>query len=154
MLFRLFSNFLISSSRYQFFTNILFRPQQSTQKQRPPPSFLTKSTGEVAGDKLGQIKLFFRFLISYSLRALSLSQDIRYSGPNRGTLPSRRQILQLYRQCIRSLSASFGENTSIKSLISSSSIFSISSRSGRSSRDRYQSILLTDTVNILQFFQQ
>ena len=151
--FRLFNNSLISSSRYQSFTNILFRPQQSTQKQRPPPSFLINSTREAIGNKLGQIKPFFKFLISYSLRALSLSQDIGYSRLNRGTLPPRRQILQLYRQCSRSLSASFSKNISTKSLISSSSSSSIASRLGKSSRDRYQLISLIVTVNILQFLQ-
>ena len=88
------------------------RAQQSTQKRRLLPGFLTKITSAATGEELALINPLLRFLSRYFYSTWSLFQDILYRGLNLGYFPSLSIILQLYSQYSSSLSASFYKNTS------------------------------------------
>ena len=149
--FRLFRLSFTSGSRQRSFIDMLFSSQQSTQNQRPLSGFLINKTGEAAGEKLSWINPFQRFSSSHSFKALSSSQDIRYSSLKSGVLLSSRRILWLCKRCGGSFSASLGEKTSQKSLISGGSRISGFSGLAWLVQDRQWSIYLIVTVNMRQF---
>ena len=91
---------------------IALRAQQSIQKHRPPPGFLTKIIGTAIGKELALINPLLRYSSKYFRSTQSLFWDILYKGPNPGYFPSSSTILWLYSRCSTSLSAFFRENTS------------------------------------------
>ena len=107
-----FSVSQINGIRYQFLTVTALRAQQSIQKRKPPPGFLTKITSTAIGKELALINPLSRCLSKYFYSTQSSFWDIPYRGLNPGSFPSSIIILQSYGRRSGSLLASSRKNTS------------------------------------------
>ena len=107
-----FSVSQINGIRYQFLIVIALRAQQSIQKRKLPPGFLTKITGIAIGNELALINPLSKYLSKYFRSTQSLFQDILYRGLNLKSFPFLITILWLYGWCSSSLLVFFCENKS------------------------------------------